>query len=158
VEHRRRSLPDPSRPPGTPNAPPIARRYVRLAPSALVSAQLAVLGPRPWALRLVTLALHLSLRASVRRQLANADPELPVLVVGRARCQGRWGEHEYRVEYDAGPREVSALLPLDREGGLPELRVSGERTIEARAAAGFASKSRRACVGRAASRAARRRS
>jgi len=78
------------------------------------------------------------LRASVRSELADADPGLPVLVVGRARCVGRWVTHEYGVEYDAGARPVIPLLPLDRDGSLPALRLSDPRTVVARAAAGFA--------------------
>lgn len=78
------------------------------------------------------------LRASVRRALADARADQPVLVVGRAICPGRFSTHEYHVEYDAGPRPVVQFLPLDRSGRLPALRLTGERTIEVRAEAGFA--------------------
>ena len=66
---------------------PVARRYVRLAPSVLMTLELGAFGSRPWALRLVTLALHvvacwLALRLLARWTKDVEKAAAIVLVVG----------------------------------------------------------------------------
>jgi hypothetical protein len=86
----------------------------------------------------VTPAGYVDLRQAVRRELASANRQQPILVVGKSRCESAHYTYDYHVEYDARGRRVFQLLPLGRSGEWPTLEVVGARRLVASVHSGFA--------------------